>query len=479
MDKPADLFDRDWEWSRLARFAADPHPGPTLGLISGRRRQGKSVLLRALCDAGGGFYWQAFEGSRNDLLGDLGRHLAAALGAPASLALPDWDAALTALAATTQRHPGIVALDELPYAMESAPELPSLLQRRLADRTSSPRWLVCGSALRVMGGLLSADAPLRGRASLELVVLPFDYRTARAFWGIADPHLALQVFAVTGGTPAYAREFVRADTPRDGADFDDWVCRTVLDPSVPLFREGRVLLAEEPSITDRGLYHGVLAAIATGDTSPSRIAARLGRGVTALSHVLGVLCDSGLVVRQADAFHARRATFEVGEPIVRFHHAILRPNASALDRPGRQAQVWASARDTFYAQVVGPVFEEVCRTWALRLASPDELGGVVASVQRGIVNDSSARAQHEVDVVARDPTGRILALGEARWGARLTPGDADRLRRIKSLLVRAGEDAEGARLLLFSGGEHAPDFGDVRVVTLATLYGDDPRAATG
>lgn len=471
MHKPSDLFDREWEWTRLDQFASDPHPGPSLGLVSGRRRQGKSVLLRALCEAAGGFYWEAFEGSRGDLLADLARHLGAAIGSPAPLALADWDAAFAALARFAGPTPRVIALDELPYAIEAAPELPSLLQRRLSDRSSSPRWLVCGSALRVMGGLLGADAPLRGRAGLELVVLPFDFRAARRFWGLDDPHLALRVFAVAGGTPAYAREFVRSDAPRGPEDFDDWVCRTVLDPSVPLFREGRVLLAEEPSISDRGLYHGALAAIATGDNTPSRIGARLGRSVTALSHVLGVLCDTGLVARQADAFHARRATYEISEPIVRFHHAVLRPNGSALERPGRQAQVWAAARDTFHAQVVGPVFAEVCRAWALRFASAEEMGGLVASVQRGVVNDAERRTQHEVDVVARDPAGRILALGEAKWGARLGGADAERLRRVRSLLVAAGEDAAGARLMLFSGGRaEGPPTEDVRLVSLADLY---------
>jgi len=47
--KPADMFDRDEEWAALCRFAADDRPGATLGVVSGRRRQGKTFLLDALC----------------------------------------------------------------------------------------------------------------------------------------------------------------------------------------------------------------------------------------------------------------------------------------------------------------------------------------------------------------------------------------------------------------------------------------------
>jgi hypothetical protein len=43
--KPADMFDRDEEWAALSRFAADNRPRATLGVVSGRRRQGKTFLL--------------------------------------------------------------------------------------------------------------------------------------------------------------------------------------------------------------------------------------------------------------------------------------------------------------------------------------------------------------------------------------------------------------------------------------------------
>jgi hypothetical protein len=49
--KPGHVFDRDREWAGLTRFAANPHRGALLGVVSGRRRQGKSFLLEALTSA--------------------------------------------------------------------------------------------------------------------------------------------------------------------------------------------------------------------------------------------------------------------------------------------------------------------------------------------------------------------------------------------------------------------------------------------
>jgi len=47
-----------------------------------------------------------------------------------------------------------------------------------------------------MGGLLSGNAPLQGRASLDMTVHTLDYRLAAEFWGLRDPRLAFLVYAV-------------------------------------------------------------------------------------------------------------------------------------------------------------------------------------------------------------------------------------------------------------------------------------------
>jgi hypothetical protein len=49
LDKPADVFDRAYEWDDLARFATEPAPGLRIAVVRGRRRHGKSFLLERLC----------------------------------------------------------------------------------------------------------------------------------------------------------------------------------------------------------------------------------------------------------------------------------------------------------------------------------------------------------------------------------------------------------------------------------------------
>lgn len=487
MEHPPELFDREWEWETLTRFATDARPEATLGVVSGRRRQGKSLLLQLLCERAGGFYHGALEATEADARRHLGLDLAAHLGAPAPLSLPDWSAAVASLMALGRERPVVAVVDELPYLVRAVPALPSILQAAFAPRStarlgSRTRLILCGSALSVMGGLLSGEAPLRGRAALDLLVHTFDFRQAAAFWGLDRfPRLALRVHAVVGGTPAYRRELVSGDTPSGPDDFDGWLLRTAFNPAMPLFREGRYLLAEEPDLRDTALYHSVLAAIAEGRTARGKIASALGRQSTDIGHPLAVLEDAGYVVKREDVFRPRRPSWQIVEPIIRFYHAILRPAWGQLERPGRAEAVWARARPTFEASILGPHFEELCRQWTLRFAASDTMGGTVTEVGAGVVHDSRARVAHQIDVVAlAGGTGRArsaLLLGEAKWGRTMDLDDLARLRQARDLLAeRRVVDVARSRLACFSGAGFTSELraaeqrGEVVLVDLERLY---------
>ena len=79
--------------------------------------------------------------------------------------------------------------------------------------------------------------------------------------------------------------------------------------------------------------------------------------------------------------------------------------------------VWGSAG--FAGSVVGPRFEQICRDWVQDYAPADIMGGAVAQVGTGVVNDSEHKTSHQVDVAVfgHDTAGQrvLLALGEAKW----------------------------------------------------------------
>jgi uncharacterized protein len=478
LSKPDHIFDRDAEWAGLAAFATDARPGPALGVVSGRRRQGKSYLLQALADATGGIYFPALEMTEAVSLRLLTDELIRVTGERIPR-FADWLDAIPYVFGLASGRTVTVIFDEFPYLVKASPGLPSIIQRELgpggSGQASQARLLLCGSAMSLMGKLLAGQAPLRGRASLELVVHPFGYRDAARFWDIGDPRLAVLVHSVVGGTPAYRREFLRDDVPAGIADFDAWVARTVLNTQTALFREARYLLAEETEIREPSLYHSVLAAVATGNATTGGIANYVGRKSNEVAHPIAVLEDSRLLVKEPDLFRAGRARYRIAEPLITFYQAVMSPHWSRLER-GDAAAVWTGARGQFLSQVVGPHFEALCREFAF-IAGAEFLGGPPGEVGSGVVLDPANKTQIEIDVVALAPAEhgrprRVLSLGEVKWDRPIDAGHLERLRRARDLLAVKGFDTSDTVLAGYSGAGFAdgPQGPDVALIGLEQLY---------
>jgi uncharacterized protein len=224
----------------------------------------------------------------------------------------------------------------------------------------------------------------------------------------------------------------------------------------------------------------VLAAIAEGNTRRGAIAGHIGRKLNELSHPLTVLEDSGLIVREGDAFRANRTDFRIDEPLLAFCHSIMRPLWSQLLRGSGAERAWESSRHRFASTILGPHFERVCREWSLYFAG-DRFGDWPVQVTAGTVNDPASKTTSQVDVAvvgngggARPP---LLAIGEAKWNDVVGPGHLDRLHRLRELL-RASDryDTTQTRLICFSGAGFTDDLkthagrSDVMLVGLNDLY---------
>jgi uncharacterized protein len=189
------------------------------------------------------------------------------------------------------------------------------------------------------------------------------------------------------------------------------------------------------------------------------IADHIGRKSPDIGHPLNVLEDAQLI------------TYE----------AVIRKEWTRLER-GDPAGAWRDSQATFLTQVVGPHFEALCREWAMFYGS-DLFGQWPGAVAAGVVNDPGNRTQIQVDVAvlsSEDPDEprRVLSLGEVKWGAVMTVGHLDKLRRARDLLAVKGYRTEDAKLTCYSGAgfdenlrAEARRDSRVQFVDLDALYG--------
>jgi hypothetical protein len=233
---------------------------------------------------------------------------------------------------------------------------------------------------------------------------------------------------------------------------------------------------------DVALYHGVLSAIAAGNQTRGGIANYLARKSTDLGHALTVLEDVGMISREVDAFHQKRSAYRIIEPLLSFYYAVMRPEWTDLERHGYAQQVWDRSQATFRAQVLGPHFEHLARTWIRWHAASQTLGGLRTRVASGALADPVNKTSHELDLVVfgRDDSGRetILGIGEAKSNDVVGRAHLHRLERLRDLLITRDERAvEGLKLLLFSGcgfndvlTEEIRDRADVELIGPERLY---------
>ncbi|MDY0002248.1 MAG: ATP-binding protein [Polyangia bacterium] len=379
-------------------------------VLYGRRRTGKTSLLKRFSTNRRSILFVADAQSRPDQLAAFSRVSFAALGEPelGEVAFPTWEAALRFVATRSRDEPLFVALDEFGYLCESDPSLPSVLQR-LWDaelREARLHLVLCGSYVSFMEReILGAKNPLYGRRTGEWLLQPLRFRDAIGFFTDRAPDELVTIYGVLGGIPAYLERF---DPKRQVADN---IITEILSKGAPLYNEPRFLLMEE--LRNPHLYFSICQAVAFGRTTPNEIAQSAGlpdRGAT--SHYLDTLremhvLDRRTPVTERNPERTRRGRWCLKDPFLRFWFRFVLPNRSALEA-GDPQMVFISKVAPFLDQHVSLAFEEVCgqHLWDLNRrgelpAHYDRIGGWW-------------RGDAEVDLLAVSDSGSLL-LGECKW----------------------------------------------------------------
>lgn len=414
---------------------------PSLVVLRGRRRVGKTFLLRHALAGERVVSYQADEQPRSVQLAAFAAEAARLLPGAPPLSFDSWDAALDFVGSQAGERPLVVIVDEFQYACLPEPALPSIVQRHWDrwDAGGVPLCLVLsGGALTFMEGLLSRDAPLHGRATYRPTIEPLDYRDAAALAPArSSPEALVERYAVIGGVPQY--QVWAGRRPLEGV-----VREAILRKGSPLYEEPLTLVREEQGIRDPRRYFGVLAAIASGRTRNAEIGSLVELPSSNVAAVLERLAALGYVEERAPAIpggRRRRGFWQLSDPFFRFWFRRVQPNRSRLDRGEAIDEVWGQVNADLDSYV-GHAFEDVCRRWLGRYSGLEEAGRATT-----IGSWWSRDGRHEIDIAAADRREYTL-LGSCKWSRRLV-GEGALEALLESRDAVDGRTAN-ARLALFA-----------------------------
>lgn len=383
-------------------------PRASLAVIYGRRRVGKSTLIREAIKSQPHVFYQATRITSSLSLDAFKLEIARALGADELLpGITDWLAVLHYLAKAAERRPGlVVVLDEFPYLADADPALPSIVQKFWdsgAPRQGNLKLLLCGSMIAQMEELLAERNPLYGRKTLTLDLAPLSFREVAQFVPRFTAEDKLMTCSVFGGMPFYLQLLDR------GATLQSNVIELLLTQTGSLVDEPVVLLQSELREVSR--YASVLAAIADGCTKHGDIIGRV-REINdskTLSPYLDKLERMRLIriVKSMDAGpKGRDRRYFIADPLIAFWYRFVQPNLSSVAQ-GFGSEVWRHQVAPNLDEFMGGAFEEICREHARRFsqenicAPAQEIGQVW-------------QADYDIDIAGKLLDGTMI-YGECKW----------------------------------------------------------------
>ena len=212
--------------------------------------------------------------------------------------------------------------------------------------------ILCGSSMSYMEDhVLAYKAPLYGRRTAQMKILPFDFEeTCRYFKNFPDEEKAY-VYGIVGGTPQYLLQM------SDKLSIEDNIKNTFLNPNSALFEEPENLLKQE--VREPALYNAIITAIATGASRMSEISGKVGESTNICSAYVKNLISLGIIEKETPYGEkaSRKAIYSIADNMFRFWYRFVPENNSIIARGA--ADLAYKRIEPYLSDYMGKVFEEI------------------------------------------------------------------------------------------------------------------------
>ena len=384
--------------------------GSALVVLYGRRRVGKTTLISEFIKDKKALFFLASEEAeaqnRNAFKEKVAEFIDSDLLRSADI--KNWDILFKSIMDTPFDSRPVIVLDEFQYLGKANPAFPSIFQRIWEEilKDKSVMVILCGSLISMMESqTLAYGSPLYGRrtAQIRLKQIPFGYY--HEFFPNKSRKELIEMYSVTGGVPKYIELF------SESKDIYSAIQKCVLNRSGYLYDEPHFLLQQE--VSEVGSYFSIIKAIAAGNSKLSAISSILESKSTSLTKYLKTLIDLDILEREVPITEenpekSKKGLYKIKDNYLRFWFAFVYPNMSFIES-GHSRIVMNKIRNSLVKNHIAFVYEDVCkeRMWDLNA----EGAWPFNFTKIGRYWDS----KDEIDIVALDPEGKNLILGECKY----------------------------------------------------------------
>lgn len=375
--------------------------GSDLVVIYGKRRVGKTELIKHFLKGKPGVYFLADKRPEAEQLKGIGRRVGEYFKDEIMKDFSSWDEMFIYLKSRV-KEPFVLALDEFPYLAEHNKALSSIFQKGWDEYLKDlPIYLIlCGSSIAMMEEeVLGSKAPLYGRRSGQILLKPLSFYQAWNFFPKRSFEEFLKIFTITGGTPSYLLEIGKGSLEKN--------IEEILDRNSFLFREVDFVLREE--FREPRRYLSILRAIAYNKTKFGEIVNETGLETSNLYSYLDRLRDLELIEKHIPATVAKperfkRSTYHLQDNFFKFWFTYIHPYRSELEM-GNKEESLRKLREEF-KMMVAQTYESIAQD-------------IIRKNQNLFFNfERIGRwwdGKNEIDLIALNKGQNKLLLGEVKW----------------------------------------------------------------
>ncbi len=379
-------------------------------VIYGRRRGGKTALINEFIGDKKSIYFMGVESNSKQNLENFSKSIIEySSGIVADTSFRSFQEALEYVFELSKNERLILVIDEYPYVARSSKSLASTLQM-LIDKykdISKMMLILCGSSMSYMeDNVLAYKAPLYGRRTAQMKILPFDFEeTCRYFKNFSAEDKAL-IYGIVGGTPQYLLQI------DDKLSVEDNIKNTYLNPTSFLFEEPINLLKQE--VREPAIYTAIITAIATGASRMSEISTKVGEDTNVCTSYIKNLMNLGIVQKETpySEKNSRKSIYYIEDNMFRFWYRFVLENNSIIVR-GAADRVYKRI-EPYLSNYMGKVFEDICTQYLWKLLLDGKCPVEFNSLGRWWGTDPVERKQTEIDIMGEQDKDTAL-FGECKW----------------------------------------------------------------
>jgi len=445
-------------------------PNAQFVVIYGRRRVGKTELIKQFCEEKNSLYFLAdkrgtllnverFAQKAADQLSDV---------VPKAENFYDFFRYLIQRAASKRV---VIVIDEFSYLMERDNTISSVFQVIWDEylKDENVMLILCGSSVSMMvEGVLSQKAPLYGRRTGQWKLDPLKIHNSWEFHREIGAERAVEFYSVTGGVPLYILEF---DAEKDV--FEN-IREHILAKGEFLYDEAETLLKEE--LRTYYLYLSIFEAIAMGKTRIVEIADYSKIAQKDLPKYLTTLMKLELVGKEhpvTEKEQSKKTRYFVKDNFFRFYFKYIHPNKTEIESGNPDKVISVIKRD--FGSYVGKSFENIVYESLVRLNSLGETPFSFTRIGRmwgNIPGKPKGKNTYEIDIVALNDATKEIIFVECKWKNKKTDADALETLTEKSRFVKWNNSERKEYFAVFSKSgftEKAYTYAEKNGVLLYTL----------